>query len=58
MDWINVKERQPATEGKYLVKTKTTMGNVNRFDALLYINNTKITWDVNNQVVTHWLEEE
>lgn len=57
MNWISVKDRLPDTEGKYIVKTKTTMGNINRFDARFYITGDKKTFDVSNQVVTHWLEE-
>ena len=57
MNWISIKDRLPNTEGKYIVKTKTNMGNVNRFDAIFHINGDKKTFDVSNQVITHWLEE-
>lgn len=57
MQWISVDDELPETPGKYIVKTKTMMDNQNRFDARLYISGSKKTWDVSNQVVTHWLKE-
>ena len=57
MKWISVTDELPEEQGKYIVKTKTMMGNQNRFDARLYISGSKKTWDVSNQVVTHWLKE-
>lgn len=57
MQWISVDNDLPEIPGKYIVKTKTMMGNQNRFDAHLHISGSKKTWDVSNQVVTHWLKE-
>ena len=57
MQWISVTDELPEIPGKYIVKTKTMMGNQNRFDARLHISGSKKTWDVSNQVVTHWLKE-
>lgn len=57
MQWIPVNDELPEKPGKYIVKTKTTMGNQNRFYARLHISGFKKTWDVSNQVVTHWLKE-
>tara|TARA_R110001606_G_scaffold325912_1_gene472706 strand:- start:209 stop:382 length:174 start_codon:yes stop_codon:yes gene_type:complete len=57
MEWIAIADELPEEQGKYIVKTKTMMGNQNRFDARLYISGSKKTWDVSNQVVTHWLKE-
>lgn len=57
LNWISVNDKLPKTPGKYIVKTKTMMGNQNRFDARLHISGSKKTWDVSNQVVTHWLKE-
>ena len=57
MQWISVYDELPETPGKYIVKTKTMMGNQNKFDARLHISGSKKTWDVSNQVVTHWLKE-
>ena len=55
--WISVTDELPEIPGKYIVKTKTTMGNENKFNARLHISGSKKTWDVSNQVVTHWLKE-
>ena len=57
MKWVSVTDELPETSGKYIVKTKTTMGNENKFNARLYISGSKKTWDVLNQVVTHWFKE-
>jgi len=57
MKWIAVTDELPKTSGKYIVKTKTMMGNENKFNARLHISGSKKTWDVSNQLVTHWLKE-
>jgi len=57
MKWIAVTDELPKTSGKYIVKTKTRMGNENKFNARLHISGSKKTWDVSNQLVTHWLKE-
>lgn len=56
-EWISVTDELPETPGKYIVKTKTMMGNENKFNARLHISGSKKTWDVSNQLVTHWLIE-
>jgi hypothetical protein len=57
MQCISVDNDLPETPGKYIVKTKTMMGNENKFNARLHISGSKKTWDVSNQVVTYWLKE-
>jgi hypothetical protein len=63
MEWIDVSLEQPSVAGKYLVKTKTLMGNTHRLDASYSIAKDKLTgkekrtFNVNNQIVTHWLKE-
>lgn len=57
MKWISVDDELPETPGKYIVKTKTMMGNENKFNARLHISGSKKTWDVSNQLVTYWLKE-
>ena len=57
MQWISVTDELPKNPGKYIVKTKTMMGNENKFNARLHISGPKKTWDVSNQLVTHWLKE-
>jgi hypothetical protein len=63
MEWIDVSLEQPKQVGKYLVKTKTSMGNIHRLDAIFSITKDKKTgkekcsFNVSNQVVTHWLKE-
>ena len=56
MKWVSVSDELPDSSGKYIVKTKTLLGG-NRFDARLHVSKSKKTWDVSNQVVTHWLKE-
>ena len=58
MEWVSVDNEMPGLPGKYVVKTRTTMGNILRFDARMHMTDSgKKTWDVSNQVVTHWLKE-
>lgn len=56
MQWIPVNIELPSKEGKYVVRTKRTFGE-GRFDARLHVSEKKKTWDVSNQIVTHWLKE-
>lgn len=53
MKWINILDLLPEEPGKYIVETKTSMGNVNKFQARF---NGK-SFDVRNQVVVKWLKE-
>jgi len=52
-------EYMPEVEGKYLVRTVTSFGNVHFFDAAVtkHYNKEKDIWtysiDVNHQIVTH-----
>ena len=55
--WVSVKVEMPDIAGKYVIRSTTRMGNINRFEARLYITGDKRTWDVSNQIVTHWLKE-
>jgi hypothetical protein len=55
--WVDIKEEQPTLEGKYLVKTRTKMGNIHRLDSHMSINKGKVHFNVSNQIVTHWLKE-
>lgn len=57
MEWIDIEVEQPKEEGKYLVKTKTMMGNTHRVDCHCHINKGKVHFNVTNQIVTHWLKE-
>ena len=61
MEWIDITIEQPTVNGKYLVKTKTGMGNERRLDADYTIQKVngkdKKTFHVSNQIVTHWLKE-
>jgi hypothetical protein len=58
MQWIDISLEQPQVAGKYLVKTRTTMGNTHKLEAGYTITNGKGHFNVSNQVVTHWLKEE
>ena len=51
MEWMTDKPKLP---GKYIVETKTTMGNVNRFEA--YFNGR--TWSFTNQTFVKYLKED
>lgn len=58
MEWISVKEKLPKKEGKYVVKTVTSMGNTHKVETFCTITKGKAHFGVNNQIVTHWLQEE
>lgn len=47
----------PTEDGKYIVFTKTGMGNVNIIEILFDVKNNKPHWGCNNQIVTHWLKK-
>jgi hypothetical protein len=57
MKWIEVSLGLPTQAGKYVVKTRTTMGNTNKVEAGFSITNGKGHFSVTNQIVTHWLDE-
>lgn len=63
MEWIDVSLEQPKQVGKYLVKTKTSMGNIHRLEVGYTITKDEKTgkekhsFNLSNQVVTHWLKE-
>lgn len=60
MEWIDATIEMPTIEGKYLVKTRTMMGNTHKVDSHCSINkkNNKASFNVSNQIVTHWLKED
>jgi hypothetical protein len=64
MEWIDISLEQPKQAGKYLVKTRTMMGNTHKVEAIFSITKDEKTgkekkhFNVSNQVVTHWLNEE
>lgn len=57
MEWIDVSLEQPKKAGKYVVKTRTTMGGTHKVEANYSITNNKGHFNVSNQIVTHWLKE-
>jgi hypothetical protein len=61
MNWIDINNEIPNVEGKYIVKTTTTMGNTHRLDATCTLKEdkgkVKAHFNVSNQIVTHWLKE-
>ena len=50
MEWIS---SLPENPGKYIVETRTTMGNTNRFDAHFNGEN----WNFKNQTFVKYLKE-
>lgn len=60
---ISVEDELPVDSGKYIVFTESEYTSTNlkgtksfhRLDVRYY--STTKTWDVSNQVVTHWLKE-
>jgi len=54
MTWIEVSNKLPDKEGKYVIKTTTAFNNILKLEAFF---NGK-SFDVRNQVVTHWLKED
>jgi hypothetical protein len=72
MKWIDVSLEQPTQAGKYVVKTRTTMGSTHKIEAIctfrevledsralkgFKIKELKAHFNVSNQIVTHWLKE-
>jgi hypothetical protein len=61
MEWIDINKEIPSVEGKYLVQTKTTMGNTHKLETMCTLKEDKgkmkAHFNVNNQIVTHWLKE-
>jgi hypothetical protein len=57
MKWIEVSLGLPTKAGKYVVKTRTTMGSTHKVEAGFSITNGKGHFNVSNQIVTHWLDE-
>jgi hypothetical protein len=57
MKWIEVSLGLPTKAGKYVVKTRTTMGNNHKVETGYTITNGKGHFNVSNQIVTHWLKE-
>ena len=49
--WKVYNKDQPPTAGKYLVVTKTMLGNTHRIDTFFNGKN----WSCTNQVVTHYM---
>lgn len=58
MQWIDINLQQPQVAGKYVVKTKTTMGFTRKLEANYSISNGKGSFNVSNQKVTDWLLED
>jgi len=58
---ISVDEELPTEEGRYIVFTKTPMGNGNTFEITYHEREKKgvkiPVWGCNNQIVTHWLKQ-
>lgn len=54
---VSVKDELPKEEGKYIVFTKTPLGNGNIFACAVHFDKKgKANWGCNNQIVTHWLK--
>jgi hypothetical protein len=57
MEWIDITKEQPTKEGKYVVKTVTTMNSKHKLETKCTITKGKTHFGVTNQIVTHWLKE-
>lgn len=53
MEWI-AENSHPRKIGKYIVQTRTVMGNTQKLEA--YWNGK--SWNVSNQMVIKWLKED
>lgn len=57
---VSVEDELPKKEGKYIVFTKTTMGNGNVLNVSYHSREKKgvkiPNWGCTNQIVTHWLK--
>ena len=63
MRWLNIKERYPHRSGKYVViavGSSKLYSTQHKFEARYHHDpaTNKGSFDVSNQVVTHWLEED
>lgn len=57
---VSIADEEPKEAGKYIVITRTSMGNSNTFNCTYHPpskEGKKGTWGCTNQVVTHWLKE-
>jgi hypothetical protein len=54
---VSVIDEVPTENGKYIVFTKTGMGNVNVLETTVHIKGKDVHWTCNNQKVTHWLKQ-
>ena len=57
ISWVDASTEMPTKAGKYVVKTKTSMGNSHKVECQCTITNNKASFNVTNQIVTHWLKE-
>lgn len=57
MKWTEYDRSNPPPVGKYLVKTKTMMGNTHRIEATLSFSGKNPSWSCTNQIVTEYLDE-
>lgn len=57
MEWVKVETRLPKNEGKFVVKTRTTHGNIHKLECFYHIHDGKGKFGVSNQVVIEWLDE-
>jgi len=54
---VSVDDELPKEDGKYIVFTKTPMGNGNILPCSVHFDKKgKAHWGCNNQIVTHWLK--
>jgi hypothetical protein len=58
MKWIKVSERLPSSEGKYVVKTKSLLGEKKLETSFSIDENEKHSWSASNQEVMYWLDED
>lgn len=50
---IEIGQANIEQEGKYLVRTRTNIGNIQYVYTRVFIHKNKYTIDINNQTVTH-----
>ena len=53
---VSVKNELPLNDGKYIVYTRTHMGNEHILATNFNLKNKQPHWSCNNQIVTHWLK--
>jgi len=51
---FSLAEKKPPTSGKYLVKTRSLMGNIKLVECNVFVSKKNVSFDLSNQTVISW----